>query len=295
MNKISIVIPCYNYGKYLQDCIDSILNINDERIEIIIVNDGSNDPFTIKKLNELCNQGFKIINQENKGLGNARNTGIKEAKGEYILPLDADNRIRAAHVKESIEILEKEPDVDIVYGDMQFFGEKSDLGRNKSINILEIIIYNHIDACAVYRKSVWTKIGGYREEIPVMGYEDWHFWLEAIFHGMRFKYVNEIFFEYRWHADSMLQAKKLIWDKIKIREYFYRYQYQLLEALFQCQKISKKEMRKDKAEINHILAYYHLSGGEIRKGYRYYLVSIFYFFSFKNFKIGFTSIFKRLL
>ena len=101
MNLVSVVIPCYNSGIYIEKAINSVKNQTYKNVEIIVVNDGSTDSYTLKYFKNVKN--ITLINQKNKGLPNARNVGIKKAKGKYILPLDADDWIR----KDAIQLMVK--------------------------------------------------------------------------------------------------------------------------------------------------------------------------------------------
>lgn len=201
---LSIIIPCYNHGIYIQDALDSIdMAMDKYSVEVIIVNDGSTDEYTISKLKELENDGRFVLNQENGGLSNARNNGIKLAKGKYILPLDSDNKVLKPYLNDAIDILEKDDFYEIVYGDALYFGEKSGKWIMGEYNLLKFITINYIDACAVYRKSVWEKIGGYDEKMPKIALEDWDFWLNCSFHGFRFFYLQDNCFNYRVLNNSM--------------------------------------------------------------------------------------------
>src|SRR5271156_2351481 len=93
--KVSVVIPCFNHGAFLPEAVASVINIKRNDIELIVVDDGSTDERTGKEMDALVAQGINVVRQENKGLAAARNAGILLAKGEYILPLDADNRLRS--------------------------------------------------------------------------------------------------------------------------------------------------------------------------------------------------------
>ena len=91
--KVSVIIPIYNQEKYLRECLETVLLQNLQEIEVICVNDGSTDgSFNI--LSELAwtDERLRIINQENKGVGEARNVGIREAKGEYLAFIDPDDK-----------------------------------------------------------------------------------------------------------------------------------------------------------------------------------------------------------
>ncbi len=93
---VSIIIPCFNHGKFLLEAIKSVEKCDKRLYELIIINDGSTDSFTANLIKSLLSQGYHVIEHENSGLSAARNTGIKAAHGRYILPLDADNRISPA-------------------------------------------------------------------------------------------------------------------------------------------------------------------------------------------------------
>jgi glycosyltransferase involved in cell wall biosynthesis len=203
--KISIIIPCYNHGKYIKEAIQSVEECGDKSLyEIIILNDGSTDTYTIQILQELSEKRYNVINQANKGLANARNNAIEKAKGEYILALDSDNKILPEYLYESIKILEEKPDIVMTYGDSEYFGEKT--GRNNvgDFNLQKLMLGNYIDTCAVFRKSVWETLGGYDENMPVMGLEDWDFWLNMCFNGYKVYYIPKVLFHYRISGNSML-------------------------------------------------------------------------------------------
>lgn len=201
---VSIITPCYNQGIYLDDAIASIpYSEVSYEIEHIIINDGSTDPFTIEKLNELEQQGHFIIHQSNQGLAAARNNAIRMAKGKYIIPLDGDNKLHLNYLTKAIDILEKDSCVDIVYGNAIFFGLKEKIARPGKFYITKILKGNYIDACAVYRKDIWNITKGYDTDMPGMGNEDWEFWIHAFFKGARFFYLNEHCFFYRVTNTSM--------------------------------------------------------------------------------------------
>ncbi len=203
---VSIIIPCYNHGAYIQDALDSVEKNNpDDYYEIIIINDGSTDDATIAKLKDLEKQGYRVIHQLNKGLSAARNHGIKKASGKYILPLDSDNKINPDYYRKAIEIFEKNAEVGIVYSDRSVFGMQEGTIPVGDFEAKRILPGNYIDACAVFRKSVWEKVGGYDENMPGGIYEDWEFWLSCIDNGYSFKYINAPLFGYRVLEASLVQ------------------------------------------------------------------------------------------
>lgn len=203
--KISIVIPCYNHGPMLLETLASIERVRtDSLAEVIIVNDGSTDPETRRIFEELDHQKYHIIDQENRGLGPARNAGVAMARGEFILPVDSDNRIRRAYLDQGLAVLMKDSDIGVVYGDREFFGERSGRDRVAEFNWKLMVRDNKIDACALYRKTVWESVGGYDEEMPRMGFEDWDFWMRVALRGWKFFHLDEIAYEYRVRSGSMI-------------------------------------------------------------------------------------------
>lgn len=209
MNNIdlSIIIPCYNHGDYLQETVDSIFtNMGSFNYEVIIINDGSTDVNTINVINSFNTNNIKVINQSNQGLAKARNNGIKTAKGTYILPLDSDNNVTQGYLQKALEILKDNSEIDIVYGNAKYIGEKQGVWVNHTLDKRKMLIANHIDACAVFKKEIWENVSGYSEDMPYMGCEDWNFWQKCIYKKYNFFYLNEICFEYRVLSNSMIRT-----------------------------------------------------------------------------------------
>jgi glycosyltransferase involved in cell wall biosynthesis len=203
-SRVSVIMPCFNHGEFLQEAVASVTNIKRNDVELIVVDDGSTDERTRKEMDALPAQGIQTIRQENKGLAAARNAGIALAKGEYILPLDADNRLRSGYIEHGIRILDTKPQVGVVYGDAEYIGVRTGRWRVGSFEQDLLLKWNYIDACAVYRRSVWEQNHGYDGTMPVQGFEDWDFWLGALEHGWEFAYVPEVLFDYRTAEHSMV-------------------------------------------------------------------------------------------
>lgn len=203
---LSVIIPCYNHGQYIQEAIDSVLTYQDQPIEIIIIDDGSIEAFTISKIKELKQKGFEVLQHQNSGLAFSRNAGISAAKGKYILPLDADNKIKADYIRKALSLLENN-EADIVYARPIFFGD--DIAERKfetkKFGGLDIVFGNYIDACAIFKKEVWIKNKGYDESMPYPGVEDWEFWVNSFFNNFRFYFLDKALYEYRILKNSMIE------------------------------------------------------------------------------------------
>jgi glycosyltransferase involved in cell wall biosynthesis len=203
---LSVVIPYYNQGKLLYEAIESVEAAEKNLYEIIVVNDGSTDEASKKIAEDLARRGYHVINQENKGLGAARNTGIQAAKGEFILPLDSDNKIKPQYITESIAILKRDQGIGVVYGNPVFFGdvEKKRKFKPFEFNRELLLFVNYIDACAVYRKELWQQVSGYDETMPWMGLEDWDLWLRMSDRNVGFHHLDKEMFYYRVVKNSMI-------------------------------------------------------------------------------------------
>lgn len=201
---VSIIMPCYNHGNYLVEALVSVERSAPPGCEVLIVDDGSAEPETLRILDQLDRLGYQILRQPNQGLAAARNHAIQQAHGAILLPLDADNRIRPGFIEAALAIFRDRPDVGVVYSARLDFGAKNRRVDLPDFDLLTILGRNFIDACALFRREVWTQCGGYDETLHAL--EDWEFWLHTAKHGWHFHRLEPVYFEYRVRANSMLQT-----------------------------------------------------------------------------------------
>lgn len=201
--KVSIIIPCYNQSKYVEEAINSALSQTYKNTEIICINDGSTDESA--QVIENCaknNQKIIFINlQENKGVVTARNTAIEAATGEYILPLDADDTIEPTYVEKAARILDANPQIGIVYCRAKLFGAQNGEWTLPEFDPKEIIYTNSIFCCSLFRKSDFKKAGGFKEYMN-HGYEDWDLWLSFLEQGLKVYRLDEFLFNYRKYKEN---------------------------------------------------------------------------------------------
>lgn len=203
MPKVSVIIPCYNHGAYLDEAVQSVLDQTYEDYEIIIVNDGSTDQETNRKLNDYNRPKTKVLQTDNQGLPSARNNGIKISNGDYILPLDADDRIGKTYLEDAIQILDTQPDKGIIYCEAEFFGDKTGKWQLPAYSLQDILLLNMIFSCAMFRRTDWEKVGGYNPNMAY-GYEDWDFWLSLLELGRTVHKIEKVLFFYRFNKNSMI-------------------------------------------------------------------------------------------
>lgn len=203
---LSVIVPCYNGGRYLSEALASLDGIQGVSYEVIIINDGSTEPETLKIIAKLDKDKYTVINQENQGLPKTRNIGIRASRGRYILPLDDDNLITAEYVYKSLAFLDSHPEYGIVYSDRKDFGLVNKIAVLPDFSIDRLISKNYIDACAIYRREVWEICNGYDENL--FAFEDWEFWLNAYSRGVKFHHLPEALFYYRFKGtDASLNVQ----------------------------------------------------------------------------------------
>ena len=166
---LSVVIPCLDHGQFLIEAVASVERSAPSGSELIIVNDGSRQPRTLEVLAVLRQAGYHVIDQEQSGLPVARNRGIEAARGRYVLPLDADNRLRPGFPAAALRVLDASPEVGVVYGDCQEFGRRSGRREVGDASLARLLWGNYIDACAVFRKDLWSDVGRVRSRPAVVG------------------------------------------------------------------------------------------------------------------------------
>ena len=234
--KVSVIIPCYNHGKYVDEAVQSCLMQTYSNIEIIIVNDGSTDEFTNALLHNYKKEKTKVITTPNQGLAMARNVGIDAATGDYILPLDADDKIAPTYIEKAVNILKQKENVGIVYCRAEFFGTQTGVWDLPEYKFPDILNRNCIFCTAMFRKSDWKDVGGYKKEM-IYGWEDYEFWLSLIEKGRAVYMLPEILFFYRKHTVSMVMKleedvskKNYLYNQIF---FFHKKMYQKYKATLQ--------------------------------------------------------------
>lgn len=204
--RLCIIIPCFNHGAFLREALASALAIDQPGTEVVVVDDGSTDADTQACWAELERDPpprVRLIRQANQGVCVARNRAIAATSAPYILSLDADNRVRPDYARAALAILEADPRVGVVYGGYQTFGLRSEEHPASPFDLLDMLLKNRIDNCAVYRRQVWVDVGGYDSGSFSAGYEDWDFWLGAWSKGWQFHALPGIHFDYRIQDGSM--------------------------------------------------------------------------------------------
>ena len=225
---VSVIVPIYNAAPYLQETLDSILASTYHPIEVVMVDDGSNDgSLSIAQYYCEHHTECQVITQENHGVSIARNLAIRAAKGTYILPVDADDKIANTFIQKAVDIIEKNDNIRVVGCRCWMFGAVDKEWKLPTFSHTLLARKNMIPATALYRKVDWECCGGYCEQEIYR--EDWDFWISMMELGGTFYKIDEILFYYRISTDSRRVLakgrKKIIVDAINCRhpEYLKKY------------------------------------------------------------------------
>lgn len=197
MNRIAVVIPCFDDGATLPEALASI----DEPCETVVVDDGSTDPGTLALLDELRADGVHVVRQENRGLAAARMAGAAASSAPYVQPLDADDVLTSGALTALADALDANPGAAAAWGDVQFFGEFELVAPSADrLDPWTIWYLDELPGTSMVRRTVLEQTGGWR---LADAYEDWDFWMTVAEHGLDGVRVPGVAFSYRRDPERM--------------------------------------------------------------------------------------------
>jgi glycosyltransferase involved in cell wall biosynthesis len=246
---ISVIIPCYNSGDTIQRSIDSVVNQTWKNIELIIVNDGSDELKTVSVLRNILSG--KVFNQLNKGLPSARNFGVSMAQGEYIFFLDADDTIDKDTLTELLAVIKKRNSKSFSFPHMQLMGDRDGKISNK-YNAFEQLFFNKIPYSIMISKSFFIEMKGYSEKF-IDGYEDWEFNIRLGSNGFLGIDSPKATLYYNVSNSGMLKSKSLnlhgfIWKAIQSQN----------KSSYNLKSLLRTYNKSKKHHSNYALEYYFL-------------------------------------
>ncbi|MBR5225946.1 MAG: glycosyltransferase family 2 protein [Clostridia bacterium] len=198
MNKlVSVIMPCYNDGAYIHESVESVWKQVYSDIELIVIDDGSDDPDTIRALDELKkDQRCTVLHTEHLGPSGARNEGIRKAKGKYILPLDADDLIDETYIQKAVCAIEETPNRGVVYCMADLFGAAHGPWELPPYSFEQMLRDNIVFITALFYREDWERIGGFKTNMK-KGMEDYDFWIGILEIGREIYQIPEVLFHYR--------------------------------------------------------------------------------------------------
>ena len=192
------MIPCYNDAQFLPQAIASLTA--EEPSELVVVDDGSNDPATIELLDALAAGGVRVLHQPNAGPAAARMTGVGATRAPHVLPLDADDLLAPGSVAALADALAAHPAAGIAWGDVELFtgdGRRLAARTPDTLDPWLITYLNELPLCALFRRDALVQAGGWRLR---EGYEDWDLWMALAERGYRGLRVDRIVERHREHG-----------------------------------------------------------------------------------------------
>jgi glycosyltransferase involved in cell wall biosynthesis len=198
---VSVVIPIYNYGIQFEKTLCSIFDSTYKNLEIIIVDDGSNDEYVNLKLESLQGHpNIKVIQQSNLGPSSARNNGIKNSNGEFILPLDADDMIYPDYIQSCVNILKNNKNISPVYCDTHHIGQTQGVEQRPEWSMDRLIQGPFIVNCSMFHKKAFDDCEGYDDSLK--GWEDYDLWIRMGQKGYIGKRIPKPLFIYYHHEND---------------------------------------------------------------------------------------------
>jgi glycosyltransferase involved in cell wall biosynthesis/GT2 family glycosyltransferase len=202
---VSAVIPAYNPPSFVEETIASIQKQTHPNKEIILVDDGSDKPESQRLIAQIEGRGIpnlRVVHQQNRGLAGARNTGFRHARGEYVVPIDADDRLEPEMMETCLAELKPHPEAGFCYFDYHVFGDTNYIERPGEYSLYRLLEENFMACCILVSRRVWEAIGGY-DEWHRWGYEDWSFFLNLGKNGYFGRYIERPLFGYRTHGRGL--------------------------------------------------------------------------------------------
>lgn len=202
---VSVIVPLYNAAPFIGETLESIVSSSYRPMEVVVVDDGSTDT-SAEVAQDFARQHpeVRVLRQKNAGVSAARNHAIREAKGEYILPVDADDRISADYIAHAVSAMRD--GVRVVGCRAQFFGAKQGEWRLPVYSPELLARKNMIHVSSLFRKADWERVGGFCEQDIYR--EDWDFWLSMMELGGTYIRLDEVGLYYRVQADSRRHTAK---------------------------------------------------------------------------------------
>lgn len=202
---ISVVVPAYNPGEELLETLASVEAQTYANWEAVLVDDGSDREECRERIAEVearSDVRFRVVHQENRGLAGARNTGFRESRGEYVVPLDADDQLGPTMLATCLRDMREHPEAGFAYFDYRVFGDLNYVETPGEFNFYRLLHENFMAHCCFLPKRAWEVCGGY-DERHRWGYEDWSFYINLAKHGFFGLYIPEPLFRYRTHGKGL--------------------------------------------------------------------------------------------
>ena len=214
---VSVVVPCYNGGRFIDDLLACLDAQTFRDFELIVVDDGSTDETPAKLVS--LDPSIQVVRQTNAGPGAARNTGFRKARAKLIFIMDCDDTIEPTFLAETVAALA------VMNADSGFaFTHERKIGHRQQINrcyfkLFDQLFINRVPCCMVVRREAWEAVGGFDASMRD-GYEDWEFTIRLGRAGYGGLAVPKVLFNYRTRDDGLMMSRSTymhgtLWRRIR--------------------------------------------------------------------------------
>jgi glycosyltransferase involved in cell wall biosynthesis len=214
--RIAVIIPCFRDGQLAANAVESVQER--EPVELVVVDDGSDDPATQAVLEQLQQRGVRVVRHEaNLGLPEARRTGIRVTSAPYVFPLDSDDLAVPGMLGLMADRLDRDAEAVVCFGDYAEFGSHELIRAVPAqIDPYRLAYTNEYPVSALFRRTVLEEVGAWK---PIGAYEDWHLWMTLAERGLKGVHlgVGIITYRRRLHGDRMLTLAKLAHRRLYLR------------------------------------------------------------------------------
>jgi glycosyltransferase involved in cell wall biosynthesis len=188
---VSVIVPAYNTAEFITETLESVFQQTFQDFEVIVINDGSPDTARLESALKRFLGKIVYLKQENRGLSGARNTGIRQARGEYLAFLDSDDYWSPLYLEKQMEHFAQQPGLDAVYCDSRCFGDLRFAGQtfmqlcpsNGPVTLESLITGRcHVCvSCTIARRKTVIEVGLFDEQLRSV--EDWDLWIRSLHSG----------------------------------------------------------------------------------------------------------------
>jgi glycosyltransferase involved in cell wall biosynthesis len=196
---VSICIVCHNYGEYLAEAIESALAQTHEETEVLVIDDGStDDSVNVAR----CFAGsIELLTQPNAGVQRTVNRVARAASGMYMTFLAADDWFEPTYVEELLATLQRRAGASFAYSAATLFGAETGIAPARPFSPFSLVRgRNYVNGSALTVRADYLAVGGYREELELLGFDDWDFWLRMLDQGKRGTYLPRPLLHWRRHS-----------------------------------------------------------------------------------------------
>ncbi len=235
--KVSVIIPCFNLGQYLEEAVQSVLEQHFQDFEILIVDDGSTEQETLRLLEGYSRPRTTLFRTPNQGLAKARNFLISRARGEYFCALDADDKLHPQFLEKTVATLDSDSSLTFVSTHLRMFGlEDRTWPSEPRCDLPALLAEDTVITAALVRRAAVIAVGCYDERMPHQGDEDWDLWISLAEAGYKGGTLPDVLFFYRRRLGAMSAGCSVGVVHIDLMRYLIRkhgdsYRAHLLEVL----------------------------------------------------------------